>query len=403
VLHINGKAAAAVVALAGGVAYAALTGTHLPILRSLAMASLVTLGVLAGRRALSLRGLALAALILMLAAPEVVIGVSFQMSFSAVLALIAGYAAMQNNFALLHAERSLLRKVTISIFALGYTSLLAGGASMPFAAYQFQQIQPYWILANLIAVPLTAVWIMPLGLLSLALMPVGLAAFALIPMGWGISIIVWMTVEISRLPGAMLRIAPVPGLAILFFSFGLVWLCLWRSWPRLGGIAFMLIGLIVYVSSRPPEVLVSPDAKIIAVQIGAQVFFHRQPKATRYVINQWESVWSGLPLVDLDSAPLPARVKCNPNECVFYIAPGPVILILGPPYIDCKAAILVVSPEPLRGVCGGSGQRVIDRFSVWRDGAIAVWIGARGVSVYSDRQAQGNRPWVEDWPTWNLK
>ena len=44
-------------ALGAGVVYALLTGAHLPILRSLAMASLVTLGVIVGRRAISLRGL----------------------------------------------------------------------------------------------------------------------------------------------------------------------------------------------------------------------------------------------------------------------------------------------------------------------------------------------------------
>ncbi len=97
-LHLNGKVLAALAALASGAAYAAITGAHLPILRSLAMASLVTLGLLVGRQAVSLRGLALAATLLMLATPEVVIGTSFQMSFSAVLALIAGYAAAQRRF-----------------------------------------------------------------------------------------------------------------------------------------------------------------------------------------------------------------------------------------------------------------------------------------------------------------
>jgi competence protein ComEC len=399
-LHINGKAVGSITAFAGGIMYAALTGTHLPILRSLAMASLVTLGVLAGRRAFSLRGLALAALILMMATPEVVIGVSFQMSFSAVLALIAGYAAMKNNFANLYQKHSVFGKLATNIFALGYTSLLAGGASMPFAAYQFQQVQPYWILANLIAVPLTAAWVMPFGLLSLALMPVGLASFALIPMGWGISIIVWMTAEISRWPDAMLGITPVPGSAILLFSFGLAWLCLWRSWPRLGGIAFMLIGLIVYASARPPDVLVSPDARMIAVRMDAQVLFHRQSRTSLYVINQWQSVWGHLPIVALDNSPLPAGVICQTKNCIFYTRNGPIMLALAPPYTDCKIAILVISPEPLRGACDGYGRLVIDRFSVWRDGAIAIWIGPRGVSILTDRQAQGNRPWVPNWPTW---
>jgi len=50
-LHLPVKPIAACVALAAGGMYAALTGAHLPILRSLAMAGLVTAGVIAGRRA----------------------------------------------------------------------------------------------------------------------------------------------------------------------------------------------------------------------------------------------------------------------------------------------------------------------------------------------------------------
>ena len=73
----------------------ALTGMHVPIERSFAMASLVVLGLLLGRRVLSLRGLAVAATALLLLSPEQVVGVSFQMSFAAVLALISGYEAMR--------------------------------------------------------------------------------------------------------------------------------------------------------------------------------------------------------------------------------------------------------------------------------------------------------------------
>ena len=64
-------------------------------LRALAMASLATLALFAGRRAVSLRGLGLAAAGLMLLNPETILGTSFQMSFSAVAALISGYAAVQ--------------------------------------------------------------------------------------------------------------------------------------------------------------------------------------------------------------------------------------------------------------------------------------------------------------------
>src|SRR5271168_316442 len=108
----------------------------------------------------------------------------------------------------------------------------SGGASMPYAAYQFQQIQPYRIPANLIAVPLTALWIMPWGLAALALMPLHLAVLALAPMGWGIAVIVWITARIATWPAAMLRIAPIPDAAILLVTAGLIWLCIWRSAAR---------------------------------------------------------------------------------------------------------------------------------------------------------------------------
>ena len=49
---------------------------------------------------------------------------------------------------------------------------------------------------------------------------------------------------------------------------------------------------------------------------------------------------------------------------------------------------LVVSAEPLRLGCPVA---VIDRFSVWREGAHVAWLGPEGVRVLSDRGARGDR------------
>ena len=398
-LHLPAKPAAALAALAAGGGYALLTGAHLPILRSLAMASLVTLGVLAGRRAISLRGLALAAMLIMLATPEAVVGVSFQMSFSAVLALIAGYAAAQSGFAWFQ-RGGRARRAGGQLAALAFTSLLAGGASMPFAAYQFQQIQPYWILANLVAVPLTALWIMPLGLAALALMPFGLAAPALLPMGWGIAVIVWITVRIAAWPDAMLRIAAMPDAAILLFAFGLAWLGLWRSRARLGGLPFMLAALLAYAAARPPDALISPDGKLIAVRTPPAVLLLRSHKAAAYTLAQWQPVWAGAALTPLDPAAPPPGAACDGNGCTLSEPPGLLRIALAPPNNGCGNVRLVLSPVPLRGACDAPGRLVIDRFSVWHDGAIAIWFGAQTLRVRSDRQVEGTRPWVPPWPAW---
>jgi competence protein ComEC len=385
------KPIAALTALLAGAGYAALTGAHLPILRSLAMASLVTLGVAAGRRAISLRGLAIAAMLIMLTTPEAVVGVSFQMSFSAVLALICGYAAARRVFAGLHGEGPAWRRGALHLAALFYTSLLAGAASMPFAAYQFQQVQPYWILANLVAVPLTALWVLPLGLLALALMPFGGAFLALAPMGWGISVIVACADIIAGWPASMLPVPPMPAAAILLYAAGLTWLCIWRGRVKLAGLALMAAALAVYAAVRPPDALISPDGKFLAVRGSDKLLLLRQRKASDFVLAQWRPVWGGTAWTVLDEA------ACGPaGGCLFgriRVAPGPM------PGCGTGAA-LVLSPVPLRGACDAPGRVVVDRFTVWRDGAVAAWVTKTGVRIVSDRDVQGSRPWVPEWPDW---
>ncbi len=165
---------AALAALAAGGAYMVLTGMHVPIVRSFAMACVFTLAVVAGRRGVSVRGLALAATALMLVSPQEVVGVSFQMSFSAVLALIAGYEALRPWLRRIHGTGAWHRRFGHHVVTLALTSALAGSASAPFAAFHFGRVQLYFVLSNMVAVPLTAMWVMPAGLISLALMPFGL-------------------------------------------------------------------------------------------------------------------------------------------------------------------------------------------------------------------------------------
>ena len=172
-LRLPCRQIAALAALAAGGFYMLLTGLHLPGLRSLAMAAVAMLGLVIGRRAVSLRALAFAAGLILLLTPAVLLDVAFQMSFAAVLALLAGYEAARPLMRRLQTPR-LRDRMALHLFQLFFTSLVAGAASLPYAAFHFGRVQFYFVLANLLAVPLTAFWVMPQGLLSLLLMPFGL-------------------------------------------------------------------------------------------------------------------------------------------------------------------------------------------------------------------------------------
>ena len=383
-LHWPTKAIAACTALAAGACYLILTGGHVPILRSFAMASLVTLGIVVGRRALSMRGLALAAVAIMLVAPNEVVGVSFQMSFSAVAALIAGYEALRPVLARLHSSRGGpgWRRVGAHVAALVLTSLLAGTASMPYGAYHFGHVQAYYVLSNVVAVPLTAMWVLPLGIAALALMPFGLEHWAFVPMGWGLEGIIWVARGVAGWPAATAAVPPVPGWGLVVFSLGLAWLCLWRTRVRLWALPVVLVGLLSPVLAVQPDVLVSSDARLIAWRGAEGWRLQARPGSPWFVRDAWRDhlavgIW------------LPAR--CGVGGCRVGGA-----LILQEGAVDCAGVSVVVSAEPARGVCPGAA--LVDRFSVWRDGSHALWLGGAAPVVVSDRADRGVRPWVPGLP-----
>lgn len=178
------------------------------------------------------------------------------MSFSAVLALIAGYDALRPVLARLYRRRVLSRVV-----ALMLTSLLAGSASAAYGAYHFGYFQLYFIMSNVVAVPVTAFWVMPWGLVALALMSAGL-----VPMGWGIQVLLWIARTVAALPEATLALPHLAPWGLGVFSLGLAWLGIWCTQTWLLGVPVMLAGLLSPPLTPVPDVLISPDAQVIGVR-----------------------------------------------------------------------------------------------------------------------------------------
>jgi competence protein ComEC len=414
-LRLPGKPAAALGALAAGAFYMLLTGSQVPMQRCLGMAALVTLALLAGRRALSLRAIAIAASGVMLLAPAELLGPSFQMSFAAVLALIAGYEVLRGRLAgLSHAARPGLRRAALVLGGVVLTSVLAGAATAPFGLHHFGRAQLYGIAANAVAVPLTSFLVMPAGLAAMLAMPLGLEAWPLAVMGWGVEGILAVARLVAAWPGAAPSLVPLPGWGLALASLGFCWLCLWRGGLRLLGIPLILAGLSAGTVTKPPDLLVSADARLVALRTDQGVFLHRLPGASNFTRDAWARQFGLAALLPLPEVGEVAggAIACTPTACRFRPhAQGPEAVLLrsappsratagrrGPPPDGaalaeaCGRAGLLVASEPIRPRCVHGQQ--IDRFTVWRDGAQAAWLGPDAVRVVSDRDHRGARPWV---------
>ncbi|RYE71571.1 MAG: ComEC/Rec2 family competence protein, partial [Oxalobacteraceae bacterium] len=167
---------AALAALFAAAFYLLLSGAEVATQRSFLMTAVVLIGVMVDRRAITFRTLALAALAVLIIAPEVVVHPGFQMSFAATLALVA---LVEGGAPLLLAkpDQSSVGRAAMwggrEIMVLALASLVAGLATMPYAAFHFHRAAPFGVLANLLAMPVVSFWVMPSGLFGLLAIPFG--------------------------------------------------------------------------------------------------------------------------------------------------------------------------------------------------------------------------------------
>ena len=400
-LRLPGKAIAAMGALAVGAGYLLLSGAEVPMQRSFAMAAITTLALLTGRRALSLRVLALAAAAVMLVQPAAVLGASFQMSFAAVLALIAGWDWLRPRLPQAGPRATWRRRAALALFAVVATSVLAGLATMPFALHHFGRVQLYGVAANAVAVPITSLLVMPAALAAVLLMPFGLDGAALAAMGWGVEAILAVARLVAGWPGAALAVPPIPAWGLGLCAFGLLWLCLWRRAWRLAGVPLLAAGLLSGIADPPPDLLVSGDGRLIALRTEAGSFLQRQSGASAFIREDWQRLLAlpGFAALPQEGEAAEGVLRCRAGACALRPDPaGPeAVLLRGEaPQAACASAAVVVSAEPVRGFCLA---RVVDRFAVWRDGPHAVWLRRGGLRVVSDRAWRGDRPWVPPVPS----
>ena len=431
---------AATTAAAGALGYLLISGATTPTIRSWIMISIMYLAVLLDRPAVALRNVALAALAILVVWPESLIDVGFQMSFAAVIALVSAYEAIRDREGDDGGPRARPLWHMLALFGgIVLSTLIASVAVAPFAAFHFHVSQQYAILANLIAIPICNIVVMPAALATLVAMPLGLEAWPLWVMGLGIEAMVWCAYLVAALPGSVVRLPAFSGWAFALMVAGGFWLALWRRRWRLLGLVPVVIGLAWATRLDPPDLLVGRGGRLVAVRAPDGRLAAVGDKAAHFELGRWlehdgdartpETAFEG------------ATFRCDWTGCLGEVrgqriavnrhAAGlvddcrsTVLIVAGRRAVDCAAVLglgdapaqfgadparpqtvreapVEPHPSPSRAsdaVRGAEPARLIlQEPALSKAVAYAIRLRRDGrIEVHSVAQARGHRPWTSD-------
>ena len=248
-----------------GIAYTLLTGAQVPTVRSCVGALLVLVALAMGRDALSLRMLAAAAFAVLLLWPESLVGPSFQMSFAAVIAIIALSTSEPIRRFLGPRDEHWARRSARYVAMLFVTGLVIEITLMPIALHHFHRAGLYGAIANVIAIPLTTIVVMPLIAIALTADIAGLGT----PFWWlaekALALLLALAHSVAQQPGAVKTLPAMGTGAFILFVSGGLWLALWSGRIRLLGLLPAGVGALLIATLQPPDILVSGDGRHVGI------------------------------------------------------------------------------------------------------------------------------------------
>lgn len=382
-----------------GTGYTLLTGADVPTVRSCLGAGLVLLALALGREPLSLRMVSVVAGIVLVLWPEALVGPSFQMSFCAVLAIVALHGAEPVRRFLAPREESWAARMGRRLIMLFATGVAIEAVLTPIVLFHFHRAGVYGAFANVLAIPLTTLAIMPLIALALVLDLAGVGAPAWWLAGQALELLLGIAHFAAAQAGAV-RLMPQIGTgATLLYVAGMLWLALWRGSLRVWGLLPAALAGAVMLATPVPDLLVARDGRQIGIPLAdGRLAVLREGEGYALDSIREAAAVGGEP-VALDAV---LGADCNADFCLMSLRRGArdwsVLVARGKSYVEavpllraCAAVDIVIAARTLPRGCVPRWLKADRRFLA-ENGGLALYLD-RPPRLVTVGQGQGEHGW----------
>lgn len=268
---------------------------------------------------------------------------------------------------------------------------MAGLATAPIAAFHFNQIAQYGLVANLLSVPLMGTIVMPAAVLATVLAPFGLELIGLWVMDLGLRWILGVA-HFESDQDAALRHVATPGPEVLaLIVLGAIFFVLWRGAARWVGIAPAALGFQLWQDVDRPAVLIADSGALIGVMTDGGRDVSKE-RVESFVVSSW---------LENDGAPVDQWVAFNRNgftedgRTVWADVAGVRVLNLrGATALatvsGCGGADILITNQEARA---RAGCEVYNIRRLRQTGALAGWVADGTLALRSVHEYTGDRLW----------
>lgn len=396
------KKIAALIALVSCILYVGMVVPSVPTYRALLMTGIALIAIMTDRSPFSLRLLSFAAIVVLVFSPESVWSASFQMSFAAVLALVAVADWMRPYWSAWSRHAGFLRKSSLYLGGALLTTVIASLATSPFSSFHFQQIASYSVLGNGLVMPLSGLVIMPMMIVTFLTMPFGLEQYPVRAMGWGVEKMLDIAHAVTNLPGSVIHTSVWPFSALMALVIAGLCLFLLSGKARLAAAApFLAFLILLTIGENYPGVQVSPSGKLILVRDGGGVLASTR-RAEKTLLENWmkqagraDEIPNTFPKYGSELFGESGKVSCDNQAC--RVDAGGIKLVTGTDQYaleqDCDWADVIVTPARFYSrQCPYS--KIYDAGKLARAEGLTLHKDGDALTIRTVREMRGNRPWT---------